>query len=276
MILEFPILDEKVHSLPLYIEEIGHLDNQDPVIRNSQYENNQLLICTGGKGRLLVEGMEYTITKENIFFTKAHIPHEYYALDEPWQIHWIVFNGQFLETLLDQLQMDNHQVFEMPSTTSIKNTFDQALDLIQSKNEKKHIECSVLIYQLLTQLSYCKKINMMNQSKSKQETTFEGIKYYLEAHFKEDISLDDLSLEFGLSTYYICRVFKAYNPIGLNNYLNKYRIAQAKKLLVLQGEMIVKDIAIQTGFRSASYFTKLFKQIEGMTPVQFRQLYGIG
>ncbi len=274
MIFEFPVLDDAVFTLPYYIKELGYLVNQDHVVRDKKYENNQILICTGGKGRLLVNNKEYIITENNVFFTQKRVPHEYYAIDEPWQISWIVFDGILLDQLLTQLGFNNHEVFELPSTKIIFNYFNEALTMLKSNNSKRHIECSLLIYSMLVKLSYCIKLNNKEPKKTKRQNCYENIKSYIEANYKKEISLDYLSEVFKLSTYHISRVFKSYNKIGLINYLNNYRISMAKKALLLNPGDQIKKISIDCGFKSTGYFISLFKKSEGMTPLQFREIHG--
>lgn len=275
MIFEFPVLNDKVYALPFYIQELGYLDNQDHVIRYSNYTNNQILICTSGKGKLLIEGKEYVISEGDVFFTAKHIPHEYYALLEPWTINWIVFDGPSLEPLLAQLDIHSHEVFEVGTLKSITNIFDDALAIIQSNNAKKHIECSLLIYTLITRLSYCKKSNQIHESKGKKAMTYDMILAYIEKNYARDIALSDLAETFDLSTYYICRVFKHYKQTGLITYLNQYRISMAKKFLLQNPAEPIKNISAQTGFKSNSYFSALFKKTEGMTPNEFRHMHGM-
>lgn len=276
MIFEFPILNEEDLTLPIYIEELGYLENQDHVIRDEDYTNNQILICTGGTGKLLVEGKVYTITERSVFLTKKHIPHEYYALTEPWTIHWIVFDGTYIDQLFHMLNINKgHEVFDMPTTKHISDVFEASLAMVQSVNPKKHLECSIKIYGLITQLSYCRSVSTPNQSITKKQQTYGKLLRYIEDHYSEDISLDHLGATFGLSPYYISRLFKNQAQMGLINYLNQYRLSMAKKMLLQHPDVTIKFVSLQTGFKSSSYFCAMFKKSEGISPVAFRKLHGL-
>lgn len=270
----FPVLNENVYALPFYIQELGSIANQDHIIRDKAYPNNQLLICTAGKGRLIIEGKEHIISKGDVFFTKKNIPHEYYGITQPWSIQWIVFDGTSVGALFNQLDIYNYAIFEIQSLQNILKIFDDIMAILQSNNLKKHIESSILIYALITKLSYFKRMSDAIESKSKKQESYENILNYIEKHYAQDLSLASLSEKFDLSSYYICRLFKEFNKTGLITHLTQYRISMAKTHLLLTPTASIKSIAAQIGFSNSSYFISTFKKFEGMTPLMFRQVYG--
>lgn len=90
---------------------------------------------------------------------------------------------------------------------------------------------------------------------------------YIQAHLAEDISLEAIATELGMSRYYFCRLFKQSTGISPHQYVIKCRIDRAKDLL-LQGHKSIADVAFQVGFSSQSHFTKHFKRLVGVTPKQ--------
>lgn len=93
---------------------------------------------------------------------------------------------------------------------------------------------------------------------------------YIHKNYHRDISLNDAANYVGISSAYLSRVFKADCCIGFTEYLNQMRIEKAK-LLIERKENRVKEIANQVGFISYNYFFKVFKDIVGMTPVEYEQ-----
>ena len=84
-------------------------------------------------------------------------------------------------------------------------------------------------------------------------------------------SLNSQSLadEFSFSSAYLCRIFKQETGVSLADYINVQRIEYAKQLL-RNPDLLVKDIAQQTGFSSEKYFYVVFRKITGITPRQYR------
>jgi len=83
------------------------------------------------------------------------------------------------------------------------------------------------------------------------------------------LNSQSLADEFSFSSAYLCRIFKQETGVSLADYINVQRIEYAKKLLH-NPDMLVKDIALETGFSSEKYFYVVFRKITGITPRQYR------
>lgn len=95
---------------------------------------------------------------------------------------------------------------------------------------------------------------------------------YIQEHCTEDLSLDDAAGLAGFSKYHFARLFKDFTGSSFYKYLNQKRIVHAEKLLV-DSEISITEVALQSGFSSLSTFIRMFKIIKGCTPTEFRNLY---
>jgi AraC family transcriptional regulator len=93
---------------------------------------------------------------------------------------------------------------------------------------------------------------------------------YIDAHLSEDIGLDDLAGEAGLSSYHFGKAFKASLGVPPCRYVTERRIHRAKELL-LGGHGSITEIAHDLGFSSHSHFTDVFRKTTGATPSRFRR-----
>ena len=93
---------------------------------------------------------------------------------------------------------------------------------------------------------------------------------YLEDHFAEDISLDSLSERFHRTPEYLCTLFKEATGETIMRYLRRIRIHQAKLRLMGSPDASLREIAEECGFRSVSYFGKVFREATGFTPQAYR------
>lgn len=91
---------------------------------------------------------------------------------------------------------------------------------------------------------------------------------YIQAHLSEDISLETLAQEVGMSMHHFARLFKQSSGYSPYQYVIKCRIEQAKMLL-LQRQLSIADVALAVGFGSQSHLTQYFKRFVGITPRQF-------
>lgn len=93
---------------------------------------------------------------------------------------------------------------------------------------------------------------------------------YMEARYKDEISLNEIADYVGLSKSHFCKLFKQETGENFVAYLNLVRIEQAKQLL-LQGQTGVQHIANQVGIGNYRYFSKLFKETTGCRPLEYKQ-----
>lgn len=94
---------------------------------------------------------------------------------------------------------------------------------------------------------------------------------YIDLHFAEKITLQDLADLAGLTPNYYCSLFKQVSGMTLWNYIGAKRIDKAIRLLTdddVQENMI--DIAAECGYNNTANFNKAFKKVTGMTPREYR------
>lgn len=93
---------------------------------------------------------------------------------------------------------------------------------------------------------------------------------YIDSHYFEKISLEQLAEMVYLSPTYLSRIFKKEIGINFNDYLIGVRIEKSKQLLHRKNLRMI-DIANSVGFEDQSYFTKTFRKVTGVTPLKYRQ-----
>lgn len=92
---------------------------------------------------------------------------------------------------------------------------------------------------------------------------------YIQSHYRENITLEDLAEQTFLSKTYISRSFSKYFDISFTDYLTLLRVAHASKML--QGRETVSGIALESGFPNVNAMILAFKRHTGMTPGEYRR-----
>ncbi|MBQ8849599.1 MAG: AraC family transcriptional regulator [Clostridia bacterium] len=95
---------------------------------------------------------------------------------------------------------------------------------------------------------------------------------YIDDHYSEQISMQQLSKECNVNYYHFSRLFQQYTGQGFRDYLMKFRLNKATRML-LQTNDSITNIAMDCGFETISYFIKKFQEHTGMTPKNFRKQY---
>ena len=96
---------------------------------------------------------------------------------------------------------------------------------------------------------------------------------YIKKNYMNKISLNDVAYVSNISPSYFSKVFKEEMGMNFNNYLNKVRVDNGKRLLMDDSIPLV-DVAFMTGFEDQSYFSKVFKRITGVSPGKYRESMG--
>lgn len=97
------------------------------------------------------------------------------------------------------------------------------------------------------------------------------MKKYIQAHYSENIQLIDLSEEFNLSPKYCSEVFNRLSGENFKNYLNRFRINEAQRILDENPEIRITQLASEVGFSSSNSFIRVFDKYMGITPKQYAE-----
>ncbi|MBD1373527.1 response regulator [Hazenella sp. IB182357] len=95
-------------------------------------------------------------------------------------------------------------------------------------------------------------------------------KKYIDQHYHEEISLQDLAHQYQLSAYYISKRFKEAFNMNYVDYLTDLRIKEAKRL-IRAGKKSMKQICFAVGYHDPNYFSRVFKKMCGLTPTQYKK-----
>ena len=94
-------------------------------------------------------------------------------------------------------------------------------------------------------------------------------KKYIEEHYNEDISLENVSNQIGVTAAYFCRLFVRKTGRNFIDYLTEIRINHAKHYLH-NTPLRIKEISERVGYNDPYYFSRIFKKATGLTPVEYR------
>lgn len=112
---------------------------------------------------------------------------------------------------------------------------------------------------------------MENRENKNPESTYVGQALsYIAKHYAEDISLDAVAEEIGISPYYLSRLFKAERGESFVEYLTTVRMKEAVRL-AKETRLSIKEIATRTGYASTTYFCRVFKRYTGSTIGELRE-----
>lgn len=95
------------------------------------------------------------------------------------------------------------------------------------------------------------------------------VKDYLDQNFSSKITLDSIATRFYINKYYLTRIFKEQYGVSITAYLQNVRITHAKRLLRFT-DKTVEEIGLKCGLGQLHYFSRVFKEVEGVAPSVYR------
>lgn len=261
--------------------------------RHNFYEIN---IIYKGFGYHYIKGQCYEAKEGSVFIIPPDIIHGYYTEDEDsFVILHILIHPLFMERYKKELnsmrgfsilfeiepklrEKRNNEFFLTLSSKQIVDIQFLIDKLINSKSEFSETEKVDRIGTLLSIISYLtdclvKKNQMIMDNAIKAnvlDSTF-IIKTmdYINSNYYEKITIDKLALMANMSRASYIRHFEALNGKTLNQYLTKVRVKAACELLE-NTTFTITEISNRCGFFDSSHFSKIFKKIKGVLPLQYR------
>ncbi len=153
----------------------------------------------------------------------------------------------------------------------VLQTFETAWQLMKDEPEDFELDVRNLLTKAMNIL--VKNCDFATTKLSEQELAeTERIRTmldYIENHYREDFTLQDLADQVSLSTSVCLRCFKKTLGESPMQYVKQYRIRKAADLLKTTN-LTARDIALDCGFNDVSYFTKSFREAFGTTPREYR------
>ncbi len=135
----------------------------------------------------------------------------------------------------------------------------QESDTLEIRNEK--------FYELFDRI----QLELEKRKGDKQEQVVERINHLIEKGFEDpDFSLDYLGDAIGMSTAYMCRLYKQYTGKTIIDVLADFRMNRARELLK-NTDFSVNEIAEKVGYSNSTYFYRVFKKENGVTPNEYRR-----
>ena len=140
-----------------------------------------------------------------------------------------------------------------------KNHIDAKLDQLQKIEDMRDVMADFAV-QLADELGLSEKLT--------SNLIVEKVKEFVEERYAEDVSLERIASEVGISSCHLSKLFKKIENINFKDFVIDVRMKHAK-LLLADGTTTISEIAEKVGYHNANYFSRAFKQFTGKSPSEF-------
>ena len=187
-----------------------------------------------------------------------------------WSLQWCHFYAPFLPAVYEKYkERDGHPLFHLDDLIPFTSLLTDLYNLVSSSDYIRDMRINEKLGTLLTLL--------MEQSwypesviVSRKRMELAAVKEYLDEHYTEKLTLDELAEKFFINKFYLSKIFKETYGTTVNNYLISKRITRAKQLLRFT-DMTVDEVGVTVGMGDANYFSRMFRKVEGISPREYRK-----
>lgn len=243
-----------------------------------------IYLIKGGM-EIMEDGVCHELTPGTLFFLKSGVHHwgekpflagtswyyVHFYTSEPdagmHPFHPLSARGEkvFLSGNENECFLTLPKILYFPPQNSIRKKTEQ---LIERHNAGDMIGSSLLLWEIFRECV----ADTEDTENDGTEDKVEAIIRYLRAHFSENITARELEAAAGLSYKYVGTLFKERTGMTIREYQLMLKLKKAETLLC-GTEMTMGEIAAETGFYDAFYFSRVFKREKGISPSGFRENY---
>lgn len=272
------IMDGNIHfkpseedkKLPLYLTNVGKWTNQYPICRENGWPNFQWIQCISGKGILKLRGETSTLEPGQGMLLYPDECHEYYSTEEPWGVYWFSFNGSQIKEFLSYLRFGHSQVLRLFNPKSVIEKIDRMIQLAAPDSLMGYMKCSAVLYEVLLDLFQYGSV-VSARSREQYFSQLTPAIQYIEKHYHRPISLEEIANQLEVSRQHTCVLFQETLGLRPIEYVNKVRTSKARELLLEEPHHSISEISSKVGYEDTSYFIKVFKRYQGVTPHKYRE-----
>lgn len=255
----------------LYVQEIGEMTCKEPRQnwRNS-LDSYLLILVEEGCGTVTVGEETLALQEGDVAFLDCHQPYSHCCdAREPWKILWVHWNGQVMPHLYEVFRQRNVSVVLGGAADWVEPVLLRLESIAREEAPDYELYESECLTQLMT-LLLTKKPERGRHASGETLQKWEQIHQYLEEHFAEKITLENLGKRFSVSKYYMLRGFKRRYGVTIVQFINQCRMNYAKNELRFTDKQI-DTIAEECGIHDSSYFNRIFRTTEGISAGAYRR-----
>lgn len=228
-----------------------------------------------GKGYVELDGAIHTLGRGDAFLYYPYERQHYYSSEEePWSIRWVHFYGKKLNEFLIGMGIQRSTLWSIRQLEPLEEAHQRLMEEAERHVLLHDAKLTTLMYALLVEFMSQAVPFMPAKGSAPSTERIDELLPLMQEQACEPFNLDYWAEKAGVSTFYFCKLFRRATRMTPLAFITLCRIQAGKEQLLERPDWPVKRIAEECGYPNASYFNKRFLEHEGMTPTEFRELYG--
>ena len=266
----------------VFLQEIGHFFTQKKYFTTRQGLDSFLVkITISGGGILEYNGHTEKVGVGHFFWIDCMESQHYYT--DPnignWEVLWVHFSGATARGYYEAFckAQIGCPVKKVPEGSPMQNLLETLINRVASGDSHESanqnlFDADIQISGILTQFmaSCCSTKESAGELPASIPPIVQEIRSFLAANYDQKITLEFLANKYNLDPFYLQKQFKRHIGQSPSQYVIYLRMTHAKILMRTTGKQI-NEIAASVGIDNVSLFTRQFKKLEGVAPLQYRK-----
>jgi AraC-like DNA-binding protein len=263
------------------IDLIYHETHKQLEMKRHFHNSYQMIYVLEGKADFAIGGKTYAVDGNQILFINNLESHElkvrpgtykrYLLLIKPDYLQHVVNEPLLLSIFKYRPSVFSHVIhLEAGHKKEILDMLIKAQSELAGRRDFFETCVESYIRHILVFLYRNYKEYFPAASSSSSMDTILSIQKYIEDNYNQDITLNELSRLFYTDMYYLSHQFRKLTGFSFKEYLILQRISRAKDLLLYTSDDITQ-VGLNSGFNCVNHFIRMFKKIQGITPLQYRK-----
>ncbi|MEI2406349.1 GH39 family glycosyl hydrolase [Niallia taxi] len=245
------------------------------------HEDSEILLVLEGELEIRIDQKKYTLSSGDIFLVNANELHFTNSLTgyENTQVLVLQMENKYLiEHGIDmekrRFYINSREESNTDKLDEIKYILAKMMELIINKRSYYNLKVKKLVLELVVNLIEYFEIPPITDLKQldSDQRLLEILKYMNNNCMKTSLSLTVIAEKFALNPHYLSRYFKVKVGVSMKKKLDSMRLNKSLMALRMTNETVT-EIALKFGFPDSKAYYRVFKEVLGTTPSEFRNLY---
>ncbi|MBO5460279.1 MAG: helix-turn-helix transcriptional regulator [Ruminococcus sp.] len=242
----------------------------------------EITYVQSGRGKYFVNGQEYSVEEGAIIIFNNVEPHGWTLLDEDMRLLVMIFAPEFVAEKLSFFNAGYLKPFvergsnfkncigsDEPVSSELRKAIQEIYQEWQDRQEGYQLMIKADVLRILTMLIRRYQNDHISEKaineKKKAMKRLEKAMEYIDEHYCEKITLDEVAAVAYMSSNYFSSYFRKMMQISFSSYVTRLRILKAREVLK-EGNCNVTEVALQCGFNNISNFYRMYKKHVGKSP----------